>query len=762
MLMVVTGMIPVYSQNGTAAPVLVYPLGQVSDTRPYFQWEGVPGATSYWLLVADQADIGSGQWLINAEMVYATSVPSTYTFAYGKTYYWKVKYRIGDVPYTWSSIESFTVLPPGATATPQSTTPSPGSTPEITPDNTPGSTPTPALSQGVPEVLYPVGDIPVQKPVFRWNPVPDATSYWLLVSDQEDIGSGRWLINEGSLTGTSFASSCTFACGQTYYWKVKYRIGDVPCTWSRIVSFTVNCSGPTDPVPPEITPPPSRTPIVTFKPTPVPVLNADPPELLSPLGNISSQRPHFRWSAVQGATSYWLLVSDQADVGSGRWLINEGTVYGTSFASNYTFVNGRTYYWKVKYRVNDTPGTWSAIKSFTVNMPSPTGSTPWPLTSGGPTITKVPDCIVYVALSPAKAEYKKNDTITINVTNRCNEVPSSVRYELVGSGSQVITNPWKVNAPAGTYLIKVTVTTTSGKSYSGESPGFRVAADQSCVLWTNLIPDKSEYMVGDRIELRAAASCSMHFFSPKFELVGPVSKLLTNPWTVDVTPGSYLIKVTMLGDEGKPYSGESHVFKVAADVPSDILNINVNPGSVAPGENVTISWQYGEQFSFSLFLYKSNNLSSPVMEIVRATGDANRRNRSYIWKVPETIEPGTYRVLVSCRNNSQAVKEKFSDNFTIASVIELSDIILKPDPATPGTTMSVSWKSRGQVRFELKIGKDKKWWFDKTQVVKTGTIEKSATFTLPDWGDGKYYAEVKIWNYRGQDMKKQSSRIQVK
>jgi hypothetical protein len=92
------------------------------------------------------------------------------------------------------------------------------------------------------------------------------------------------------------------------------------------------------------------------------------PELLSPLGDTSEQKPVFRWLAPTGpTTAYWLIVANIPDFDSPETIpyINEKSLSSTSYTSTVTFSPG-TYYWKVKYIVNGVGINWSVIASFTV------------------------------------------------------------------------------------------------------------------------------------------------------------------------------------------------------------------------------------------------------------------------------------------------------------------------------------------------------------------------------------------------------------
>ena len=83
-------------------------------------------------------------------------------------------------------------------------------------------------------------------------------------------------------------------------------------------------------------------------------------------------KPLFQWSAVPGATNYELLVS--SDIQFSNLVINrtgDFSLPATAWQGNLDLDHGTTYYWKVRAISSDTKSTWSAVGSFTTELPPP-------------------------------------------------------------------------------------------------------------------------------------------------------------------------------------------------------------------------------------------------------------------------------------------------------------------------------------------------------------------------------------------------------
>jgi len=83
-------------------------------------------------------------------------------------------------------------------------------------------------------------------------------------------------------------------------------------------------------------------------------------------------KPLFQWSAVPGAAAYELLVS--SDIQFSNLVINrtgEFSLPATAWQGSLDLDQGTTYYWKVRAISSDTKSAWSAVGSFTTELPPP-------------------------------------------------------------------------------------------------------------------------------------------------------------------------------------------------------------------------------------------------------------------------------------------------------------------------------------------------------------------------------------------------------
>jgi hypothetical protein len=83
-------------------------------------------------------------------------------------------------------------------------------------------------------------------------------------------------------------------------------------------------------------------------------------------------KPLFQWSAVSTAISYELLVS--SDIQFSNLVVNrtgDFSLPATAWQGNLDLNQGTTYYWKVRAISPDTKSAWSAIGSFTTELPPP-------------------------------------------------------------------------------------------------------------------------------------------------------------------------------------------------------------------------------------------------------------------------------------------------------------------------------------------------------------------------------------------------------
>ena len=124
----------------------------------------------------------------------------------------------------------------------------------------------------------------------------------------------------------------------TYYWQVRVT-KPVLSPWSDKWSFTTSLGG-------EIVAPRLESP--------------------QPGATEVAIKPIFQWSAVAGAESYELMVSENLDFSSPVILrAGEDALPGNAWQSDVSLSYGTTYYWKVRALSPTTHSAWSAVGIFT-------------------------------------------------------------------------------------------------------------------------------------------------------------------------------------------------------------------------------------------------------------------------------------------------------------------------------------------------------------------------------------------------------------
>jgi len=109
--------------------------------------------------------------------------------------------------------------------------------------------------------------IPTANVAFSWSGVPRATSYSIVLSPNSDL-SGALASEE--LSGTAYQYAGTLSEGTPYYWQVTAWIDGSVLTTSSIGAFTTLTT-------PEAPPPP-----VVVEPTPAPVIEIPPAQMITP------------------------------------------------------------------------------------------------------------------------------------------------------------------------------------------------------------------------------------------------------------------------------------------------------------------------------------------------------------------------------------------------------------------------------------------------------------------------------------------------
>jgi hypothetical protein len=440
------------------------PAGSTVD-MPLVLWDPVPGATGYQVIVAPVVD-SACDW----------SAPTTVRWEKDTT-------TTGWTPLGWSrgpnadplgvgkqpSDDGITHLDPGQTycvrVRPVDRSSKGTVQPEIFGDwtylpdnNVPAFTwsgPPPTAPCGPPcftaaeDYLHPLSGVTVgEMPVFTWDPIPGAQSYFVVVARDASFTN----ITDYAYTRvTAYAPrTSTLTKGYAdetsdYYWAV------LPATQENGQGVS------TDPL--------SNNPQSFVKQSPAPAL-------LGPSGGavLSTAATVFHWSPVFGARRYRLQVSDDptfVNVFSEQAALSGGAVTdSTAYTSSSSYPTGSTLYWRVQAEAEDGSGfvglSWSPTGTFTRQAGSGGG--------GGGADAR------FRVTSAGYPSHRVKKTVTITVKNLATKAPvagASVRVsgagmkastKKTGTGGKVTFRITARKYP-GTVTFRVTKTGYTASSY---------------------------------------------------------------------------------------------------------------------------------------------------------------------------------------------------------------------------------------------------------------------------------------------------------
>ena len=169
-----------------------------------------------------------------------------------------------------------------------------------------------------------------------WQPLSGAESYLWQLDDNQDF-----LSIEDGFEGNTTASSVNLPpleTGKTYYWRVRAR-EPLLSFWSEIWSFTTGIE-----------------------------VGLATPELEIPLNGATGVpiSPLFRWSAVDGADAYEILVSSDSYFNNA--IIDKSgadMLTGRIWQSDVNLLYDTTYHWRARAVNSNTSGSWSNVATFT-------------------------------------------------------------------------------------------------------------------------------------------------------------------------------------------------------------------------------------------------------------------------------------------------------------------------------------------------------------------------------------------------------------
>jgi hypothetical protein len=201
------------------------------------------------------------------------------------------------------------------------------------------------------DYLAPVeGTVKGQTPLFTWNPIAGANSYWIIIARDPSFTT---LVDYGFTDDPAYAPRKAFADEKTLYY------------WAVLPAANSDGSGlPTDP----------ETGL------PVGPLDANAanfqkqsaaPTRVSPDNGavLAADKPKFQWTPVGGALNYRLQVSTDPNFGT---LLDNVVTGSTSYVSTTTYPAQSTLYWRVQANDDDNNAlTWSSTWTFKQVLPTP-------------------------------------------------------------------------------------------------------------------------------------------------------------------------------------------------------------------------------------------------------------------------------------------------------------------------------------------------------------------------------------------------------
>jgi predicted outer membrane repeat protein len=289
---------------------LIPPLSSVLNNRPVFDWDDVPGATSYTIQISTVNTFASFA-------LHTTATGSTYTaikdLPANKTLYWRVGSNGANGPSAWSTTSTF------ITANPPS----------------------------IPALVAPAENLLITTtlmPKLDWNnsTVPVSTTFdHYEVQVATDSGFTANLESHttavGNIANSEFTFSAPLSVDTKYYWRVRSYNGDGQySSWSLTRSFRVAML---------------------------------PPALTSPtnLVALATNRPVFDWADVPGATSYTIQVSP-ANTFAGTLTLNTMAA-GSTYIPVKDLPANKILYWRVRTNGANGPSNWTSPFSFTTANP---------------------------------------------------------------------------------------------------------------------------------------------------------------------------------------------------------------------------------------------------------------------------------------------------------------------------------------------------------------------------------------------------------
>ena len=209
----------------------------------------------------------------------------------------------------------------------------------------------PAPPPRLPDPTYPadaVSGTVSRTPLLRWNPVPGAIRYFVLIARDSNFTN---VVDAAFVSMPAYAPNWVLQDEATSYF------------WAVVPSATDDGSGISG-GPRDYNPVPR-----TFNKLSI------PPALTAPVGGVDvSTQPTFRWAPAEAAKHYRLQVSADPQFGD---LLDDVTTSSTAYTSSKPYPVDTALYWRVRAEQLQALGgsqvalRWSAVGSFRRRLPAP-------------------------------------------------------------------------------------------------------------------------------------------------------------------------------------------------------------------------------------------------------------------------------------------------------------------------------------------------------------------------------------------------------
>jgi hypothetical protein len=430
--------------------------GASVGTMPLFTWEALPGAESYYVIVARDA-----------------SFSNVVDFAYTRIPAYAPRDQNSSIGYAdETTLYYWAVLPAdNDDGSGVSSLPTENAAQSFTKQSTP------------PALIGPIEDASVETPttVFSWSPVNDAVYYRVQVAQDPTFSA---LLDNVRTDSTSYTSNKTYPSDTVLYWRVRAEAENgndaVALSWSESGTFSKQLAKPVlDPSNPaagsllptvkwstvpgavsydvrlvepdgdlrtftDIPAPagaftemtgvgvftwqvranfPTNTNSVVPGPYSLPgTFTHTIPEPSNPVEEAGQRRLLLSWDARPRADRYRVQVSLRADFASN---VENTTTETTSYApllSSSAYTSGGTFYWRVAMiDADNNQGDFTAVKSFT--LPAQTGD------GGGTTITQR-----FRVTSEGNPVRNRKRKIALTIRNTSFQPVASARVRVSGAG----------------------------------------------------------------------------------------------------------------------------------------------------------------------------------------------------------------------------------------------------------------------------------------------------------------------------------------